>query len=91
MGSSTEGLSGDVRMCPPRSVQRFVAPWGAQSKAQVTTFACTRPHSTALRGPMRSSTEGLIGDVRMCPPRPAQHFVGRWGAPPKAPIATFAC
>ena len=51
------------------------------------------PHT--FRGPIRSSTEGFSGRVRM---RDRAHFdapvilfVAPQGAPPKAPVAGFAC
>eukprot|EP00959_Pyramimonas_sp_CCMP1952_P368472 7718336-Pyramimonas_sp.AAC.1 len=82
---------------PPHPVQRVVAPKGAPPKAPEATFARVRPiqysiqWNATLRGPMRSSTEGPSGDVRMCLFLLVQRFVAPMGAPPQTPAATFAC
>eukprot|EP00959_Pyramimonas_sp_CCMP1952_P331319 6937941-Pyramimonas_sp.AAC.1 len=38
-----------------------------------------RPPHSLFCGPIWSSTEGTIGDVRMGPPRPVQRFVALYG------------
>eukprot|EP00959_Pyramimonas_sp_CCMP1952_P397582 8331063-Pyramimonas_sp.AAC.1 len=60
-------------------------------RPQTIAGLCVEDSSSALGGPIGSSCEGPIGDVRMRQPRQAQRFVTLQGAPPKAPVATFAC
>eukprot|EP00959_Pyramimonas_sp_CCMP1952_P306064 6405073-Pyramimonas_sp.AAC.1 len=71
----------------PHLVQRFVAPSGVPPKVPVAPPACVSHHpaqpflpaphrapSTALRGPIASSTEGPSGTARMRQPSPSTTF-----------------
>eukprot|EP00959_Pyramimonas_sp_CCMP1952_P237153 4956636-Pyramimonas_sp.AAC.1 len=86
MGSSTEGLSGGVRIRLPHPLHRFVAPWGGSIECPSGGAP-----STAFRGRTGGSTQGRSGGVRMRLPHPVQRFVYPEGVPPKAPVAVFAC
>eukprot|EP00959_Pyramimonas_sp_CCMP1952_P396721 8312324-Pyramimonas_sp.AAC.1 len=90
MGSSTEGLSGKIRMTPP-SITALPAhvsrphgerclrlQWGS-SHGTAAPFRHT-PHT--LRCPIGNPAEGISGEVRMAPPRyfgtPLARFVAPW-------------
>eukprot|EP00959_Pyramimonas_sp_CCMP1952_P287173 6005647-Pyramimonas_sp.AAC.1 len=57
----------------PKPVHRFVA--SSEAPARGTARMRQPPPSIALRGPIRSSTEGPSGSARMRLPHPLRHVL----------------